>query len=433
MKRLIQLVFLLLLLPAIAGCSLRKQENTEVRDDASQDLIIYYVNSAGDGLTGKKFVPQESSFEGILKELLYAFENPSDTSLVSAKPSNVVIQGYTMGVDNLTMDFNAEYLAMTNVQEILLRAALVRTLIKLPGVVNVSFTVDGQALTEDDGTPVGPMNEDTFIDTGGSGINSYHYVTLELFFPQKDGKKLERETRSVFYSSNLILEKVIAEEIIRGPQDQEHHMRATGTEASVKNIWIDGDICTLDLDEDFNRTYDEIVDPEIALYAFVNSICEICDVKGVQFEIEGNVDIRFRDEVNLGQIFEYNPDVIADHEAQPSSEKETAQTEAGSQAPAAASSPEGEQPDASAGGDGDVQPENDAAENNAAGEDTPDSTFAGNETQAAGSGETVSGTEAPAQTQENGGAADADTAGQTAGEGGEGMVGIDPAMSGGGQ
>ena len=253
-----------------------------------------------------------------------------------------------MGVDNLTMDFNAEYLAMTNVQEILLRAALVRTLVRLPGIVNVSVTVDGQTLTEDDGSPVGPMNEETFIDTGGSGINSYHYVTLELFFPQKNGKKLERETRSVFYSSNLILEKVIAEEIISGPKDQNSYLRVTGTEASVKNIWIDGDICTLDLDEDFNKTYDEAVDPEIALYSFVNSICEICDVKGVQFEIEGNVDIRFRDEVNLGQIFEYNPDVIAEDDSQqPSSEKETSQTEQDSVAPADSSSADGEQPDAS--------------------------------------------------------------------------------------
>ena len=431
MKRSIQLIFLLLLLSGLAGCSLRKQENTAVRDDTSQDFIIYYVNAAGDGLTGKKFVPQESSFEGILKELLNAFENPSDASVVSAKPANVVIQGYTMGVDNLTMDFNAEYLAMTNVQEILLRAALVRTLIKLPGVVNVSVTVDGQALTEDDGSPVGPMNEETFIDTGGSGINSYHYVTLELFFPQKDGKKLERETRSVFYSSNLILEKVIAEEIIRGPLDQNHYMRVTGTEASVKNIWIDGDICTLDLDEDFNKTYDEIVDPEIALYAFVNSICEICDVKGVQFEIEGNVDIRFREEVNLGQIFEYNPDVIADDETQqPPAENETSQEQTNSTVPSSAASGEGEQQDASVGQDADVQPENDAAENTAAGEDASGSISAGSETQAAGSGETASGTDPSAQTQDNGESTDADNTGLTAGDGVEGMVGIDPAMGG---
>ncbi len=431
MKRLIQWMFLLLLLSGLTGCSLRKQENAASLDDASQDFVIYYVNAEGDGLTGKKFIPQESSFEGILKELLYAFENPADASVVSAKPSNVVIQGYTMGVDNLTMDFNAEYLAMTNVQEILLRAALVRTLIKLPGVVNVSVTVDGQALTEDDGSPVGPMNEETFIDTGGSGINSYHYVTLELFFPQKDGKKLKRETRSVFYSSNLILEKVIAEEIIRGPMDQEHYMRATGTEASVKNIWIDGDICTLDLDEDFNRTYDEIVDPEIALYAFVNSICEICGVKGVQFEIEGNVDIRFRDEVNLGQIFEYNPDVIADDETgQPASEKETAHTETDSPVPATTAPAEGEQPDASGGQDADLQPENNVAENTSAGEDASGSTSAGNETLAAGSGETLSGTDLPAQTQDNGEPADADTAGLAAEDGGESMVGIDPAMGG---
>lgn len=432
MKRLFQLVILLLLIPALAGCSLRGQETEAVRDDGSQDFIIYYVNAAGDGLTGKKYTPQETNFEGILKELLNAFENPADTSTVSAKPDNVVIQGYSMGVDNLTIDFNAEYLAMTNVQEILLRAALVKTLIRLPGIVNISMTVDGQALTEDDGSPVGPMNDETFIDTGGSGINSYHYVTLELFFPQKDGKMLERETRSFVYSSNLILEKVIAEQIISGPLDQERFARATGTEASVKNIWIDGDICTLDLDEDFNKTYDETVDPEIALYAFVNSICEICGVEGVQFEIEGNVDIRFRDEVNLGQIFEYNPDIIAgEGSQQPASERETAQTETGSSSGAAAGTAETGQPDTSGNGNADVQTGNGTELNVPAGADAPDSaSSAGSEAQAAASGEAPSGEEPMAQSQENGEAAGADTAAQTAVNSGEGMVGIDPAMSG---
>ncbi len=432
MKRSVQSVFLLLLLLGLAGCSLRRQENTAREEDTSQDYIIYYVNAAGDGLTGKKYTPQETNFEGILKELLYAFENPTDTSLVSAKPANVTIQGYTMGVDNLTMDFNAEYLAMTNVQEILLRAALVRTLVRLPGIVNVSVTVDGQTLTEDDGSPVGPMNEETFIDTGGSGINSYHYVTLELFFPQKNGKKLERETRSVFYSSNLILEKVIAEEIISGPKDQNSYLRVTGTEASVKNIWIDGDICTLDLDEDFNKTYDEAVDPEIALYSFVNSICEICDVKGVQFEIEGNVDIRFRDEVNLGQIFEYNPDVIAEDDSQqPSSEKETSQTEQDSVAPADSSSADGEQPDASGDPGADVQPENDAADNDSPGDEDSGDTSAADGTQAGGIGETASGSDPASQAQDNESIPGADTAVQTAVDSGEGVVGIDPALGGG--
>ena len=56
-----------------------------------------------------------------------------------------------------------------------------------------------------------------------------------------------------------------------------------------------------------------IANPETVLYAFTNAIIDSCPedkLTGVRFRIEGSSDTRFRDQVNLDQVFTRNADVI---------------------------------------------------------------------------------------------------------------------------
>ena len=56
-----------------------------------------------------------------------------------------------------------------------------------------------------------------------------------------------------------------------------------------------------------------IVNPETVLYAFTDAIIESCaqdKITGVRFRINGSSDERFRDQVNLDQVFTWNPDLI---------------------------------------------------------------------------------------------------------------------------
>lgn len=302
-KRRYLTVFLLLAL-LLAGCG---------RSDSSKDgkaYTVYYTNLAGTRLEGKSFVPTSDRFDGILTELLEQFANPGYADVVSAMPLGVSINSYTMGVDDLQVDFNTAYLGLSNVQEILLRAGVVKTLVQLPGVTRVRVSVDGQPLTDSDGREVSAMNEDTFIDSRGEGINSYHYVTLGLYFSNAAGNKVVKEMRNVFYSSNLIMEKVIVEQIISGPAN-EKLLAVTDPSVMVKSVKISKNICVVDLDAKFNDTPgNSTVKPETALYAFVNAICDACDVEGVQFKIDGESDVRFRGEVNLDRVFQRDADMI---------------------------------------------------------------------------------------------------------------------------
>lgn len=289
----------------LSGCSSQKENTAETKA-----YTVYYTNLTGTRLEGRSYTPQADRFDGILSELLKQFETAPVPEVASAMPSGVSINGYTMGVADLQVDFNAAYLSITNVQEVLLRAGLVKTLVQLPGVTKVMFTVDGQPLTDSDGREVQAMDEDTFIDSQGNGINSYHYTTLELYFSNAAGDKVVKEMRNVFYSSNLITEKIIVEQIIRGPVNA-RLLPVADPSVAVRSVKISKDICIVDLDEKFNTIpANNAAQPETCLYAFVNAICDACEVKGVRFKINGESDVRFRGQVNLDQVFERNAEVI---------------------------------------------------------------------------------------------------------------------------
>ena len=307
-KRFSFLLSALMLCFLLTGCSvvekvknLSEKESTAVIDEGGYQ--IYYRNPDGNDLVTRTFVPESRNFDGILTELLEQFKSSPDAEAVSTIPSNVEINGCTMGVDNLTVDFNSAYLEMNNVEEILLRAGLVKTLIQMPGVLSASVTVDGQPLKEPDDTAVGSMNENTFIDSNSDSINSQKMVELELYFASEDGQGLLQEHRNIGYSSNLIMERVITEEIIKGPAERDS-FPVVNPDVKVNSVEILDDVCVIDFDNTFNTVFNQRLEPEVCLYAFVNALCESCPVKGVRFQVNEEVDKRFLGQINLDQVFE---------------------------------------------------------------------------------------------------------------------------------
>jgi len=293
-----------------AGCA--RKQNTTAQTAADTDRYdIFYSDTDNTGLVTRKYKPKAESFDGILKELLEQFRYAPDDEVISALPGGVSINGYTRGVDDLTIDFNASYLGLNNVQEVLARAGIVKTLVQMPGVRNVSVTVDSQPLTEPDGTVVGPMNADTFVESQGDEINSYRHADLKLYFADASGDKLIEEERGALFSSNLILERVVVENVLSGPQD--------GTlrgvcyqDVPINNVFLDKGICVVDLGGRINDENSSGIRPEVVLYAIVNSLMETCEIDGVRLVIDGSGDVRLRSQISLDQVFTEDSSLIAD-------------------------------------------------------------------------------------------------------------------------
>ena len=305
---------LLVLSSFLSGCSLGSGRAGTGKDSAEDGVYdIYYLNPEGTALVRQSYKTASEDFEGRLTELLTAFMTSGSTKYRSALPDGVKINSTMTGISEIDVDFSAEYLSLDSISEIMLRGALVSTLLGLRGVDTVRFTVDSQALMIND-EEVGAMTKDTFIVPDGDAINSYRFETLVLYFPNADGSKLIQELRTIYYSTNVNTERMAVEQLIKGP-DNPNLIMLTTQGVLINNITVEGEVCTVDFNSEVSNIpfADNPTEPETVLYAFANSIIDSCEdgkIEGVRFLIDGSQDTRFRGEVNLDQTFERNADLI---------------------------------------------------------------------------------------------------------------------------
>ena len=97
------------------------------------------------------------------------------------------------------------------------RDGVVQTFLQIPDIHKVQFTVGGQPLTNSRNQEVGEMTSDTFAQYTGKDKESYRYDTFTLYFTDKNGKNLVKETRNVYYRRSLPKERVVLEQLAKGP------------------------------------------------------------------------------------------------------------------------------------------------------------------------------------------------------------------------
>lgn len=303
MKKGILGVLLCVLLSILTGC-----QNTE---KGSTDYQVYYINSYGTKLVEELFTPAADTPKTITEELLERMDNPSvGNDHTAALPQSVAIQKCHIGDNQIALDFSKEYYELDPVREILVRAAYVKTLVQVPQVEAVVITVDGEPLVDQAGETVGALKADSFIDAKGDAINSYQYASLTLYFPSADGTQIVREMRNVHYSSNTTLEKVVVEQLLKGPVNTKLQAIASSSTKILGVSMMDG-ICTVNLDSTFNQTPEgSTVTSEAAIYSIVDALSDVCHVDGVVIQIEGISEVAFREEFNLNETLVRNPDII---------------------------------------------------------------------------------------------------------------------------
>lgn len=310
------LLFSMLVL-LLMGCS-KKQEEEEV------GYKIYYADMSGTRLQDKSYLPSAQTFDEIMDELAGQLADAPEGTESTLK-NGVKLQGYQRGIDALRIDFSEEYYSLDNIEEVLLRAAVIKTFSQVPGVTKIMITVNDEQLTDSQGNLVPAMDGESFIDTREGGINSYQYATLSLYFVSGDGKSLVQEKRNLHYSSNMVLENVVTEQLIQGPDDVRLQPVFVNT-AKILGVHVQDHTCTVDFDDSINLLPTESsAEPELALYALVNSICDTCDdIKEVRIRINGESSAEFRSRVSLEQVFQMDLSKVEEQftEAETSQEKE---------------------------------------------------------------------------------------------------------------
>ena len=293
----IYLTILLILVLCLSGCE-EEQDKTVYQ--------LYSVNYDKGIIEGNNYVTETEAVEQLAADMAEQISGQEEETGIL--PHQVKILSYELSGDILRLNFNCSYRKMGAVEEVLCRAAIVKNFVQFEGIRYVQFQIEGESLLDSRGKPVGLMNANSFLENSGKDITAYQYTELELYFTNAAGDKLVKEKRNVYYTSNSPIEKVVVEQLIRGPKEEGHFATLSSTTGILSVTQADG-IAYVNLDQRFVTEALDI-QQEIPVYSIVNSLIAAGNVQKVQISVNGDSKVVFRESMSLNQFYEKNPELV---------------------------------------------------------------------------------------------------------------------------
>lgn len=301
-KKILCFILSLTMIFSITGCNREEKKKGEYQ--------IYYLNMDMSKIVAEEYDSMGAEDEELVEELLTKLQSaPESSKLRQTIPANVKVNSFKKNGAYLYVDFSEEYKSLKPEEEILIRAAIVKTLVQTSPSSLVAFTINSDPLLAHDGTLVGSMHEDSFVENPGKQINSSVETTLTLYFASKEGTMLVKEKRTVHYSTNISMEKLIMEQLIEGPKKSGMMSTVPSGTKLISVSVVDG-VCYVNLSDSFKNNQNPEVNEEIVLYSIVNSLTELQGVSQVQISINGSTDGELRYSYDLSKMYERNLDYI---------------------------------------------------------------------------------------------------------------------------
>ena len=294
---------LFLLVTALAGCGAQEQAAP------GKTYQLYYLNDKATKIIPVDYVTQTTDPLQLTEELLEEMKRkPEKTSYVPVVGDSYDIVNYAISEKTITLNMDERFREVDPIKSILVQAALVRTLTQCEDIQVVSMTINGEALQDASGNVVGPMKADLFIDNAGEEISPVETVKMTLYFAKEGGKTLEKVNRTLEYNSNISMEKLVVEQIVSGPIG-DVGLPTVNPDTKIVNVTTKDGICYVNLDDTFlNQIYD--VTPEVTVYSIVNSLIELSNVNKVQFSINGETSVLYREKMDFSLLYERNLDMV---------------------------------------------------------------------------------------------------------------------------
>ena len=279
---------------AFSGCGKKETESK---------YKIYYVNEEQGEVLAESFVPSEETTQTMLEEMTEKL-NKKNAEGHTLLPENIEIQSCVDDDGMIRVDFNQEYHDLNPVDEVLLRASIVKDYVQIPNIYLVTITAEGTPIVDSQGQEIEAMSLDSFLENTGKEIMAYQYKELNLYFTNEEGNQLVPEARQVYYNGNTPIEKVIVEQLLRGPGESGHYATLP-SDTRIVGVSVADGIAYVNLGKQF---VDEAlpVDTQIPIYSIVNSLIDAGNVSQVQISINGDTSLLFKDKVDMNQLFQVN-------------------------------------------------------------------------------------------------------------------------------
>ena len=270
---------------------------------------IYYTDSEGVSLVGKGVKIKGKTQKEQIEEILNTIQKNTDNiDYRSPFVKGVKVKKWSLKNGTLTLDFNRAYQKMSATEEIVLRAAVVQSVGQVSGVNSVLFTINGESLEDQNGQEIGYMQPSDFVQNTGTSLHSYQNETFLLYYGNKQGDRLVKEKVNIRYNSSISREKILVEQLIKGPSSDDE-TAVIPPETKVLSVSVKDHVCYVNLDEGFLDTT-SVMNPEVPVYAIVNSIIEGSAISRVQILIDGKSNINYMGKVNLEKPLSRNLNIV---------------------------------------------------------------------------------------------------------------------------
>ncbi len=295
------LVLALSLCLILSGCG-----REEVKEE-EPGFELYYVNSSETGLYKVPYTLTGSGTEEMVDEVTEALKNQSDKLLYKTVIDNIfMIESVSINEGQLILGFSEEYRNTDPLLEVLARASIVRSYGQIPGIDGVSFTVGGEPLSDSAGNLIGVMVPEQFITNAGKEINAYEKAKLNLYFADDTGEKLVMTSRSVVYNTNIPLEKLVVDEIIKGAEEGTMSYSTLNPAAKAVSVTVTDGTCYVNMDPAYLTVTYPVTD-DVIVYSIANSLIELDGINKVQISVDEGGSAK---ESPLTGIFERNLDIV---------------------------------------------------------------------------------------------------------------------------
>ena len=308
MKKLLSTVTaLLLVISLLSGCSVESQ--TEKAESVSNQYYLYYINKDETKIVKVQYYPEQESAEFMIQDFIGILNSQeANRENQALLPSGVQLVTYRLNESLLELEFNSDYSNISRTREILVRAGVARTFLQIPGVTGVKIFIGSQELTDSKGQAVGVIDSNTFVEMWGSDKDAYRYDTFTLYFTDKSGEHLVAEQRNVYYKRILPRERVILEQLAKGPMVKGHYPTIPQN-TDILGVEVSDNVCYVNFSSAFSDSGVEIP-VNTMIYSVVNSLLDTSSADKVQISIEGNTEAALSDGTSLYSLFNKNTDLI---------------------------------------------------------------------------------------------------------------------------
>ena len=306
MKRKIALLIMLCTacISIFSGCTTEKIEDKQNG--------IYYIKDkelnqvAFEDMSDKHSkIADESGDEQVddLIELISSGDEiPSDGE--SILQDGITIESYQLDNNILYINLTGDYGSVSSTDKLFLVAGVVKTMCQTESVDFASFTIDNEPLYDLQGNEYGLLTEDNFVLHSKSDINNFINSEMILYYSDDTGNELKSETRTVYYNRNKQIELAVIEELIKGTQSTSLKS-ILPSNLKIASVTVKNDICYVNFTVDSIDTFTG-ANMKLGLYSIVDSLYSVCGAKKVQFQVNGDSDIKIG---NMDLDTTYKPNI----------------------------------------------------------------------------------------------------------------------------